>query len=278
MKLLFLTFIVLALAIPLALAQITIDTFTATPEKVEPGKDVTIELNLENTGDEDLENVIVRLDLSQVPFAPVGSSTERAVDEIRDHRQEKMLFTLRALPTAPAQIYKIPIIITSGTVSTTSLIGIEVTAPAHLDILVNNAEIVHVGAQHKISFKFINDGLTQIHLLKVTLRESPGYEIIFSRTLFIGEVEVGDFETAEFTIIPTIADPVLALEVEYQDTNNQRFTATRLIQLPVYTAEEAQRLGLVNSSKSMRYWIIGIIILVIIVIIYKKKRKHKNAL
>lgn len=278
MKLLFLTFIVLALAIPLAFAQITIDSFTAAPEKVEPGNDVTVELQIKNAGDDNIEDVIVRLDLSQVPFATLGSSTERVIDEIRDHRQETMQFTLRALPTAVAQIYKIPIIIAHGTVSTTSLIGIEVTAPAHLDVLVDNAEIVQVGDQGKVLFKFINDGLTPIQLLKVTLRESPGYEIISSRSLYVGEVEVGDFETEEFIIIPLMANPVLALDLEYQDTNNQGFTASRLIQLKVYTTEEAQRLGLVNSSKSMLYWIIGIIILAIIFIIYQKKRKHKNAL
>ena len=271
-------FVILILVMPFAFAQITIDTFTATPEKVEPGKDVTIELNLVNAGNDDLENIVVRLDLSQVPFAPVGSSTERAVDEIRDHRHETMQFILRALPDAQTKMYKIPVIITHGTISTTSVIGIEVVAPAHLDILVDNTELIQVGDQGKVMFKFINDGLTQIQLLKVTLRESPGYEIISSSSLFVGEVDVGDFETEEFIIIPTRADPILALDVEYHDTNNQAFTAAKLIQLNVYTPEEAQQLGLVNSGKSMVYWVLGIIILLIIFIIYKKRKKHNNAL
>lgn len=277
MKSLLMIFMMLMLILPLASAQITIDTFTATPEKVEPGSDVVIELSIENAGNDDIENVIVRLDLSQVPFAPVGSSTERAVDEIRDHRHETMQFTLRALPDAQTKTYKIPVIITHGITSTTSLIGIEVSASAHLDILVDNTELVQVGDKGKVIFKFINDGLTQIQLLKVTLRESPGYEIVSSRSLYVGEVDVGDFETEEFVIIPTMANPVLALDLEYKDTNNREFSATQLIQLNVYTAQEAQQLGLVNNGKSMLYLVLGIIVLVIIFIIYKKRRKHNNA-
>ena len=278
MKQLYFLLAALICLVPLASAQITIDTFTATPNNVEPGHDVVIELNIENAGNDDIENVIVRLDLSQVPFAPIGSSTERAIDEIRDHRHETLQFTLRVLPNAQVQMYKIPVIITHGTTSTTSLIGIEVAAPAHLDILVDNTDFVQVGDQGKIIFKFINDGLAQIQLLSVTLRQSPGYEIISSPSLFVGDVDVGDFETEEFIIIPNMADPVLALDVHYKDTNNKEFTATELIQLNVYTAQEAQQLGLVNGGKSMLYLIFGIIVLVIIFIIYKKRKKRKHAL
>lgn len=278
MRRLWLAFMILVLAIPLSLAQITIDSFTAVPEKVMPGQDVVLKFNLVNAGDDDLENVVVRLDLSQVPFAPVGSSTERAVDEIRNHRHETMQFTLRILPNAQTKMYKIPVLITSGVASTTSVIGIEVTAPAHLEVLLDDTDIVSVGDNGKATFKFINDGLTQIQFLKVTLRESPGYEIISSRTLFVGEVDVGDFETEEFIIIPTMVDPILALDVEYKDNNNQGFTATKLIQLKVYTTEEAQQLGLVNSGQMEIYWIITIFVFVAIFLIYKKRRKHKNAL
>jgi|SRR3989338_8532504 len=276
MKLFLLVFMILTVAIPAASAQIMIDSFTAVPEKVEPGNLVTLELKLENAGDEDIENVIVRLDLSQMPFAPVGSSTEKAVDEIYDHRHETMQFILRALPDAPAQIYKIPVIITHGAVSTTSLIGMEVIAPAHLEVLLDHADILTVGNQGKVTFKFVNDGLTPIQFLKVTLQKIPGYEIVSSSSLYIGEVEIGDFETEEFTIIPLIKDPVLVLDMEYRDAANQAFSNSVLIQLPVYTAEEAQQLGLVKGKQAYLPWIIGGGILLAIFILYKKKRKQQH--
>ncbi len=277
MKLLFIVFIVLALAVPLASAQITIDSFIATPDKVLPGQDVILELKLENAGDEDIENVIVRLDLSQVPFAPLGSSTERAVDEIRDHRHETMFFTLRALPDAPVQIYKIPVVITHGAASTTSLIGVEVTAQAHLEMILDNTDILMVGEQGKVTLKFVNDGLAEIQFLKVRLREISGYEIVSSPSLYVGEIEVGDFETEEFTVIPQMADPILALDIEYLDAGNQKFVDSKLIKLKVYTAEEARRLGLAKNNWAYLPWLIGIIVVAILFIIYRK-RKRKNAL
>ncbi len=268
--------LIVVLALPLVSAQLMIDSFTALPEKVEPGKDVLLELQLENAGDEDVENIVVRLDLTQVPFAPVGSSTEKAIDELRDHRREKMQFTLRALPDAQAKIYKIPVVISSGTLSTTSLIGIEVAAPAHLDVLQDNSEVLTIGQQSKVILKFVNDGLAQVQFLKVTLRQIPGYEIVSAPSLYIGEVDIGDFETEEFTIIPLTEDPILALDLEYRDASNQQFTAAKLIQMKVYSAEEAKQLGLVVEGKG---WTYGIIVLIVIAafIFWRRRKKRKNA-
>lgn len=268
-----------ALLLPLVSAQIVVKSFTATPSQVLPGNDITVELMLENAGDDDVENIIVSLDLTQMPFAPVDSSTEKGLDELRDHREEKILFTLKALPSAEPSIYKIPVIMTYNGTSRTAFISLEVISSAHVDVLLGDAEILTVNHQGKITLKFVNNGLSAMHFLKVTLPGSPLYTVISPNSVYIGDVDVGDFETEEFTIIPKIDDPVMTVYLEYRDNTNRQIVESKLLQLSVYTEEEVNRLGL-GKPPSMILPIVAVIVVVGgLFLIYKKakkKRKHES--
>src|SRR3989344_5477093 len=263
--------------IPMAGAQIAVDSFSSTPEKISPGENVQLRVNLENVGNDDIENVLVSLDLSDVPFAPLRSSSEKIIDKIRDDDEETVLFELVALPDASSKIYKIPVRISYNSTLKSSLVSLEVSAKAKLDLILEESEVVKVNDKGAVTLKFINNGLTQIKFLKVTLQDSPYYEILSPRSLYIGEVDIDDFETEEFVIIPRTKNPRLALILEYSDSNNNEIKETRSINVNVYTFEEAKQLGLVNSGFS-KLWLVVIVLLALIFISYKifRKRKHAN--
>ena len=268
----------LVLIIPSAKAQIAVDYFTANPEVVQPGESVNIELTLENLGEEDVEDVSVGLDLTQVPFVPVASSNEKIIDEIRDGDREGISFMIKALPDAVPGNYKIPIIIIHGGISKTSIISVEISAEAKLDVLINNADLVEVGDNGKVTLKFVNNGFSQISYLKVTLVESPFYEILSPQTLYIGEVDVGDFETEEYTIIAKQQDPSLILAMEYRDFKNNNYAVPKLVKLSVYSTLEAEQLGLNENKSTFSFVIAGIIIIILLVFFYRRRRrKKKNA-
>src|SRR3989338_7216093 len=219
-----LTMLLLAMmVIPQVSAQVAISSFTVNPRTVAPGGETSIDLTLENVGDLDIENVIVTLDLSNVPFVPVGSSNEKIIEEIDDGDQERVTFRVKALSTAEPSTYKIPVMVSYDGASKTSLISVEVTAEAHLDLLLDKSELVKVNDNGKVTLKFVNDGLSQIKNLKVTLQDSLLYQINSPSTVFIGEVDVGDFETEEFIIIAQSEDPILAVDLEYRDAANNFF-------------------------------------------------------
>ncbi|MDP3699073.1 MAG: LPXTG cell wall anchor domain-containing protein [Nanoarchaeota archaeon] len=266
------------MVIPLVNAQVAVSSFTLNPQKVLPGSETNIDITLENIGDEDIENVIVTMDLSDVPFVPVGSSNEKIIEEIDDGSQEKVTFRVRALPDAQPSTYKIPVAVSYAGASKTSLISIEITANAHLDLLLEKSELVKVNDHGKVTLKFVNDGLAQIKNLKVALKESPLYQITSPHTLYIGEVDIGDFETEEFTIIPKAKDPILAVDLEYRDAANDLFKESKLIKIPVYTEEEAQQLGLVKSNATFMVVIAAIFLLLAAFLLYRRRKKRKNAL
>jgi len=273
------TILLLAImALPIVQAQVAVDSFSLSPQKVLPGSETSIKLTLENVGDKDVDNVLVSIDLSQVPFVPIGSSNENVIETINSNDKESVIFRVKALSDAKPSVYKIPVVISYEGVSKTSLISIEVTANAHLDLLLDKSEVVKINDHGKITLKFVNDGLTKVKNLKVTLQESPLYDIISPNVVYIGEVSMGDFETEDFTIIPKAKDPILMVGLEYRDDANNLFTESKLIKIPVYTEEEAKQLGLVQP-KSMFWPILGAIVIVGLVILYfRRKKKKKNAL
>ena len=267
----------LTIILPSVSAQIAVESFTVEPETAYPGDEVNLKLSIENVGDDDIENVVVALDLSKVPFAPVGSSTEKVIDEIRDNDNEMISFDLTVLPTADALIYKIPLTITYGTVSKTSLIAVAVTAQTHLDLLLDSNEVLTIGTQRKVSFKFVNNGQVKVDFLKVTLKTSPFYEIISPAAVYIGDVDKGDFETEEFTILPLGKDPIIALDLEYKDVDGKQYREPKLIQLPTYTEEEALQKGLIAPKGTSPLLIVVVIVGVIaVVMFYRRRRKNKR--
>mgnify|MGYP001586844108 FL=1 len=172
-----LTLLILLLVLPIANAQLTIESFSSNPDRVLPGQQLRLSITLENVGDSKIENIVVRLDLSQVPFAPLTSSNENAIDEIRKNNRKSTSFSLVALPDAESKIYKIPVEISYNNTKKESLISLEINAKTNLDLILDNPEPLNINKIGKISLKFINNGLAQIKFLKVTLQESPSYEI-----------------------------------------------------------------------------------------------------
>ena len=217
------TLLFIVILVPLINAQVAIDSFSANPSKISPGEKLRLTINLENVGNQDISNILVKLDLSQVPFAPLVSSSEQVIDEIEEDEERTLNFDLVALPNAESQIYKIPVEISYNDTKKISLISLEISADAKLDLILDNSDIIKVNDKGKISLKFVNNGLVRIKFLKVTLQENPNYEIISTNSLYIGEVDVDDFESEEFTIIPISVDPYLNFNLEYRDINNQEF-------------------------------------------------------
>ncbi len=268
--------LLLLLLLPIVQGQIAIDSFETSPPFVAPGEEMDLTLEIENVGSKTVNNVLVALDLTQLPLATIGSSTEKIIDRIRRDDSELVVFRIRALPTAVPNIYKIPVTIAYEGISKTSLLSVEVSARPQMDIIMESPAPIKIGDRSEINFKFVNKGLIPIHFLTVTLQESEGYELVNSKSAYIGEVDVGDFETEEFTLISKVKNPSITVNLFYRDTNNKDYNATKVLPLKVYTPEEAQQLGLIEN-KNTSLIIAGMVILALLLFfIYRKIRKKRK--
>ncbi|MBS3116657.1 hypothetical protein J4421_03620 [Candidatus Woesearchaeota archaeon] len=263
--------------LPIVQAQVAIESFTTTPHSVAPGEETVLTLEIENVGNKRINNILVALDLTALPLATVDSSTEKIMEKIRSDDRQIVSFRIRVLPTAKPQVYKIPVTLTYEGVSKTSLLSLEVSALAKLEIVLDNSNLLTVGDKGKINLRFVNNGLIPITFLTATMQESEGYEIIGSKSVYVGDVDVADFETEEFMLLPKIKDTLVQVDLLYHDANNQEYSTTKFVPLKVYTKDEAQRLGLVASNSGG--WVVASVIIIALLIFYifrKIRKKRKN--
>ncbi len=264
----------LLLALPLVSAQIAIESFSA--DTVQPGEELELKITLENVGDDDIDSILISLDLTDLPFAPIDSSSEQIIEEIQENEEETISFQLQALSSAEAQTYKIPVTISYENTSKSSLISIEVSTEASIQVFAESSDLLMQNEQGKIIVKVINTGLTQIKFLQIKLKENSDYEILSASEVYIGDVDSADFETEEFTIIPLKESTELELEIEYRDAKNELFTEEVELSLTVYTEEQARELGLTQESHAFTWILLFLVVLILCMLFFKRKRKKKN--
>lgn len=266
--------IILALLVQLVNAEIGVVEVISRPAKVSPGEQFSLSIILENLDDNDIKNIVVKLDLNNLPFAPLDSATEQVLDEIEGDDSRQVNFKLITLPDAESKIYKIPLKIIYNTTIKDTLISVNVESKPKLDLILDNSEIVKIDDKGRVTIQLINLGLTEIKSLRLTLLQNPDYEILSTNVLYINKIDVEDFETAEFTIIPKTKNPRLMFNLAYMDKNNNEYAENKQLSLNVYTLEEAKKLGLVKNNIFLTI-LIPIIVLLLIYFIYRKLRKRK---
>ncbi len=246
---------------------------------VKPGETSEINIILENQGDDDIEDVSVSLDLSNdLPFAPIGSSAEKTLDEIEEDDEEEISFELITMNNAKPKIYKIPITIKYNEIQESSVISIKVISQPELEVAIEESEIYKTGDTGKITIRFVNKGLSDIKFLTASLQESKNYNIISVSSFYVGNIEPDDFETITFTLNLKNKISSLPIKVEYQDSENKFYTTTEFLDINIYSEEEAKKLGLTKTNYTL---IIALIVVALIIIFFiiraiRKRRRAKK--
>lgn len=283
LSLIFISLILILIASSFVSA-VTIKNVMTSPSEVAPGETAKITIEIENTFDSDIQNVNVALDITgSVPIAPYQGSSEKNIDEINDGDEEKFVFNIIVLPNASPGIYKIPVKISyevNGTKETrNSTIGLIVNSPSKIRISIDGYLIK--GQERIVNVKIINDGLSDLKFVGAQASQpvsgatinSPLYE-------YIGNIDSDDFGTIEYFIfakensLSTISIPI---KINYKDSTNKDFTQEEILNVKIYSKEEAQSLGLLPSQSYTLYIAIGIIILLYLTYKIRKRMKKRKA-
>lgn len=261
--------------------SITISSVTSRPSTIEPGGRIDISVSLDNQGDRDIMDISVSLDLSSsnLPFIPIGSAAKKVIKEIEEDESGRIEFTLMSSPDAKPDTYKIPIIVSykngDETVEEKSVIGLIIEAVPLLEAAVEESEIFKVGQAGEVTVRFVNKGLGDVKFLSAELEKSADYNILSVNTIYVGNIEPDDFETASFKLVFKRRVGQLPLRVEYKDNKNKLFEQTFNLNFPIYSEQEAIELGLESKSRAGIY--IGIAAAVILFFLYRRYRKKKRA-
>ncbi|MBW2987270.1 COG1361 S-layer family protein [Candidatus Woesearchaeota archaeon] len=270
---------------------LTVGKIESNPEKVVPGQEIELNFPLLNLADSDVDDVRIKLDLEGFPFATLGSTNEQVVRLLRRRETTDLTFKLVANSDADLKTYNIPIEIYftdkfDEAHSLTGKFGIKVyEKPDYLldlaDVELDSGEVFLPNTKGRVIVAFSNTGRGDINALNIKLLPSDDYRIITKDELYIGNLESDDYETAEFDIyVNKVTGKIpLKIQLEYKDSENEKFVDNVDLMLNVYSKREAAKLGLIKRRSIVGTIITLLIIAGIIYLIYrhyKKKKKKKK--
>lgn len=256
------------------------------PEIIEPGKSAMLKVNFINLADSFLKDLKIKLDLTGLPFAPIGSTNEKVLKLIGSNEKSSLTFELMAEADADNKVYKIPLkaeyVDNIGTqYSRNHTIGVIVGKEPELTVIIEDTDVYASGSHGEISVKFVNRGVADIKFLNVNLKQSDDFSILPPAEYYVGNIDSDDYESADFKIFVKKTGKTqinVPLTITYRDANNNEYEVNKALPLKLFDAKESKQFGLSNSNGKA-----GIVIVIVIVVVglfiylrIRKKKKNKK--
>lgn len=267
-------------------ANVQITKAITTPSSVEPGKVVSLLIEIENIGEVDAQDVFVKLGLEDIPFALNSGASVKSVGDLDEGDEETVTYSLTANNDVTSGTYQIPIeVIYSYEAddgndtkivreTTEGFVSIIIAGKPSLIVNVDNSYGI-IGQKGTVDIQFTNRGRGDIKFLTVNIKDIFGYDVLSNKQVYVGDVDSDDFETISFEIMPFTDDPELEMEVQYEDFEGNKYNENYQVKLQTYTTNEARALGLIPPNNN---WIFGVVVVLIIIffIVRKLRKKRKN--
>ncbi len=258
-----------------------INSVSMEPEKIAPGEKSIITLSLKNNGDNDLGDVSISLDLTNLALAPSGSGSEVTINELNSDKTKEVEFQIIAFNDAKSGNYKIPvnIVYTEEDIIKTqkSIISIIISSEPIIDVSYDNGLLLK-GQKNQITLKVVNKGLGDVKFLELELGTSTAYNILSQNKIYVGDIDSNDFQTEDFQIFfnqGSLKNINLPVNVKYKDVANKEYNENYNLALKVYSKEQAQNLGLISKGNTI-YIVLAIIVLIVVFFVYRLIRKQKR--
>lgn len=269
-------FLTIALILIASASALNIVSVYSNPETIAPGEKTTISLELENNLDANAKDVSVALDLSVMPISPVKSS-EDYVSEISQDDSENFDFELQANPDAEIGTYKIPVKViytkSSQNYVKTSFISVKISAKP--EIALTSESILIRNQKNKLQVRITNTGLAKAKFLQIKLN-SGGYDLLSQDSVYIGELEQDDYNTASFDVfLRETGSKTFSFQLSYKDSDNNQYNEQFQVSPKIYSQDEAKSLGLISNNNLLKY-VIAFVILVVLFIIYRRIRRKRK--
>ncbi len=262
-------------------SALTISSVSMNPNTIGPGEKSSVTISLKNNGDNDLTDVSIGLDFSNVPLAPADSGSQYNFNELNSDKTKDANFQIIASNDAKSGIYKIPVNIAykeDDVLKTQqSVISIMINSEPIIEVSYDNGLLLK-GQKNPVTLKVINKGLGDAKFLELELGTSTAYNIISQNKIYVGDIDSNDFQTEDFQIYfnpNSLRSINLPVNVKYKDVTNKEYEKNFDISLKTYTTKEAQNLGLVPTSNTI-YIVIVVIAIIAAFFIYRMIRKRKR--
>ena len=236
------------------------------PEKVGPGTSSTMGLTLQNQADSYLKNIDAGLELSSedLPFI-TSETTRKRIQKIAPGEKREVSFRLAVDERADNGVYKLPITLDyeneAGTAfSKEELTGVVVGGDSRIEVGLNSRELETAGTSGTITLRIVNRGEGRAKFSELTVGGSEDYEILSSRSIYIGNIDSDDYQTAEMDMY--VHDGVESIELPvtltYRNSEGEMIEEVQDVEVELYTSDQLSKYTSAGGGSIWMYVIIGL--------------------
>ena len=252
------------------------------PDRIKPGDDAAVKIILENAAESRLKDITLSLDLDDVPFSPIGSTSERKIKDIAIGGKYEVVFNIIVNPDAESKVYKVPLEIKyldelGKEFIKNEFIGLVVDEKPNYQVNLEGSNVYSYRDSGEITLSISNTGTSEIKFLSMELLNDKKYEVISNPRVYVGNLESDDFETANFIIYSkSYWDIPLQVNLMYKDAYNREYNETMTVNLPMYSRFTARRLGLVKGDSGLFNFVLIIVLIIFAFKTYKEWKKERD--
>ncbi|QKQ98336.1 hypothetical protein GKQ38_02290 [Candidatus Nanohaloarchaea archaeon] len=247
------------------------------PEKVAAGTSRTMNLTIKNTARAYFRNVEISLNPGTSTPAVVSGTSGKRIGSIAPGETRTVSYTLHIDESAENGVYSIPISLkyeneAGASLSKSETTGIVVGGKPQLEIGLNEDGAIDSGSTGTVTFRFINRGEGTAKFVKVEVLDGQNYSIRSGSSVYLGDMNPDDYQTAEAEVYAAAgADSLqVPVKVTYQE-NGEEKSFTTDVAVDALTAEEKKKYGTKSGSPVIP--LIVVVVLAAGAIYYWRKRR-----
>jgi len=264
--------------IALAVVSAAVSVNKVEQDSMIPGEDGSLKITFKNEIGSDIKDFSVALNLESSSFSAVGSS-QKTLDDFNEGDKELFSFTLSAKNSAEPGDYAIPYTLVyrysnNSEKQETGKVWAKISSLTSLDYSLTLDKPI-IGQKSRINVKIINKGFGEIKFVSVSA-STFGIKLVSSDKVYIGVIDSDSIETASFEGFIEKTNPKVYATITYRDFENNEKTENVELEAKAYSLQDAQKLGLITSSKA-GLLIIPVIALILFITVRKIIKNRKKA-
>ncbi len=216
----------------------SIELINQNPDPARPGETMELTFSVLNTGNKDLENIVIELE-PEYPFSQVSGESLTNTISYLDARQDDenaaiVKFKLLVDSNAPEEIYELDLTSYDDTTElvTTGTIDIDVRGKEYAQIVTVSKSSIDTATEEELDFIVTNTGNSPLKNMVISWEDASGIilPVYSDNTKYINYLAAGESETISYTVMADInADPGLyqldiALTFEDYDSNTEQIS------------------------------------------------------
>ena len=265
---------------------ISISSVRLSPDPVEPGQRSELTIAVTNPAlASNLRDVSVSLQLVNqqgnamidLPFAPVDSTNTKSINRILPGQTTEFRFSLLTYPDADSKIYKVPVLISyfddvGRRYDDVSFISVNVNSEPDLFIVIESTTLNSRSKQGDVVFDIVNQGVSNVKLLTVSLNDSDSFNILSTSNLnYLGNIESDDFKSARYrvSVNDNVSEVTFPVTLTFRDALNNEYTQS-------YEVSHTLRNPEGNGGGSGTLIVVLLIVGIIAFIFYRRRAKKRR--